>query len=135
MIVGTGRNWSIPAFWPVLLRYVSGPVLAIIFSFAYPEFYTLKNDPLMVLGFAVAHIGICLIVLGFVMPRYYNIFIPPQRRHEGLEKTVAGEPKGEVVARAVNDGHLPDQDRSSSEEKGLDGGRKSVSEEAMQQRF
>lgn len=121
LIVGTGRNWKIPSFWPFLLRYVSGPVLAIIFSFAFPEFHTLKNDPLMVLGFTVAWIGLVLIILGFALPRYYDVLIPPHRRDEGKEQTVAMELKGEVVARAINDGNLPDADRSSSEEKGLEG--------------
>ncbi|KAL4931403.1 sodium:neurotransmitter symporter family protein, partial [Aspergillus undulatus] len=41
-IIGGEKNWKIPSFWPVLLRYVCAPVLAIIFSFAYPEFHTLR---------------------------------------------------------------------------------------------
>jgi solute carrier family 6 (neurotransmitter transporter, GABA) member 1 len=89
---------------PVLLRYVSGPVLAIIFSFAYPEFYTLRYDPLMILGFIVAHIGMVIVIGGCVMPRYYSVLIPAHRRAEGTEETVAMEPKGEVVARAIADG-------------------------------
>lgn len=78
---------------PVLLRYVSGPILAIIFSFAYPEFYTLRYDPLMITGFILAHLGLLMILLGFVMPRYYDAFIPPERRGEGTGPTVAGVPR------------------------------------------
>lgn len=93
LIVGQGKNWKLPTFWPILLRYISGPVLAIIFSFAYPEFYTLRYDPLMITGFTLSHIGLCLIVLGFVLPRYYNTFIPPERAWEGKEHmTLANEP-------------------------------------------
>lgn len=102
-IVGTGRNWKIPLFWPLLLRYISGPVLAIIFSFAFPEFHTLRYDPLMILGFIVSMICVVLICLGFVMPRYYNFFIPPHRRGEGTEPTIALEPRLEVEARRVGD--------------------------------
>ena len=101
--MGTGKNWKIPSFLPILLRYISGPVLAIIFSFAYPEFYTERYDPLMILGFIVAHIGMVLIIGGCIIPRYYNVFIPPHRRKEGTEETVALEPKGEVVARVIAD--------------------------------
>ncbi|KAK8856081.1 SNF-domain-containing protein [Apiospora arundinis] len=101
IVVGGGRNWNIPAFLPVLLRYVSGPILAIIFSFAYPEFYTLRYDPLMITGFTLAHIGMVLIILGCVAPRYYDKLIPAQRRAEGTEPTVPCEPKGEVAAHAI----------------------------------
>jgi len=121
IIVGTGKNWKIPPFLPILLRYISGPVLAIIFSFAYPEFYTLRYDPLMILGFTVAHIGMVLVIAGCIIPRYYNVFIPPQRRAEGTEETVAMQPKGEVIARAVADGGIEaGLDRSSDDEKILD---------------
>ncbi|KAI0545699.1 hypothetical protein F4679DRAFT_575991 [Xylaria curta] len=92
-VVGVGKNWKIPIFLPVLLRYVSGPTLAIIFSFAYPEFYTLRYDPLMITGFTLAHILLVLILVGFVMPRYYDIFIPPSRQGEGMEKTVVSQTK------------------------------------------
>lgn len=92
-MVGGNGNWNIPTFWPVLLRYISAPILAIVFSFAYPEFYTLRYDPMMISGFILAHICLLLILLGVVFPRYYDIFIPPNRRAEGTEVTIANEPK------------------------------------------
>ncbi|KAI0200764.1 hypothetical protein F4808DRAFT_151154 [Astrocystis sublimbata] len=95
-VVGVGNNWKIPSFLPVLLRYVSGPALAIIFSFAYPEFYTLRYDPLMITGFALAHVLLVMVLIGFIMPRYYNVFIPPSRQSEGTERTVVGQSKMEV---------------------------------------
>ena len=45
VIVATGKNWSIPSLWAPLIRYISAPILFIIYSFAYPEFWTLRNDP------------------------------------------------------------------------------------------
>jgi hypothetical protein len=77
-----------------LLRYVSGPVLAIIFSFAYPEFRTLTSDPMMIAGFILSHIGMVIIIAGYIFPRYYDSLIPPERRAEGTELTVPGELKG-----------------------------------------
>lgn len=101
MVVGHGKNWKIPTFWPVLLRYISGPVLSIIFSFAYPEFYTLRYDPMMIAGFILAHLGLLLILLGFVMPRYYDVFIPVDRREEELRKTQANQPLEDMPEETV----------------------------------
>ena len=56
-----------------------------------------------------------IVIGGCIVPRYYNIVIPPHRRAEGTEETVAMEPKGEVVARAVQDGRV-----SSSDEEKMD---------------
>lgn len=83
LIVGQGKNWSIPVFWSPILRYVAAPALSIVFSFSYPNFYELRNDPLHVLGFGVGHIGLILIFGGFIVPKWYDVFIPPSRRGEG----------------------------------------------------
>ncbi|KAI8666173.1 hypothetical protein NCS57_00841400 [Fusarium keratoplasticum] len=83
VIVGTGKNWKIPSFWPILLRFVSAPVLAIIYGFAYPAFHDLRDDPLHILGFAIAHICLLLIGLGVLVPRWFDCMIPPKRRDEG----------------------------------------------------
>ena len=77
-----------------MLRYISGPILSIISSFAYPEFYTLRYDPMMVAGFILAHVIMLLIIIGFIMPRYYNPLIPSHRRNEGTEETIVDETKG-----------------------------------------
>lgn len=89
------KNWSIPTFWPILLRYASAPILAIVFSFAYPEFHTLRADPLMIAGFILAHICLLAILLGFVMPRYYEVFVPAERREDGAVETFVNELKGD----------------------------------------
>lgn len=62
LIVGRGKNWKIPVFWPVLLRYISGPVLAIIFSFTFPEFHLLRYDPMMIASFILSTLGLTAIV-------------------------------------------------------------------------
>jgi hypothetical protein len=75
--VGTGKNWKIPVFMPVLLRYISGPVLAIILSFAVPEFHSLRYDPLMILGFIASISAIFLMLIGFFFPR--KVFCPGKK--------------------------------------------------------
>ncbi|KAF2449826.1 SNF-domain-containing protein [Karstenula rhodostoma CBS 690.94] len=101
VIVGVGKNWKIPSFLPILLRYISGPVLAIIFSFAYPEFHTLRYDPMMITGFIIAHLTMLAIIFGYAIPRYYNALIPVERRGEGTEPTMAMETKGELGGRPI----------------------------------
>jgi len=96
VIVGTGRNWNIPTFWPVLLRYISAPILAIIFGFAYPAFYQLRYDPLHIVGFTVAHFVLIIITLGFILPRWYDVFIPFHRREDGDQPTLPNVTKGNL---------------------------------------
>ncbi|KAF1932290.1 SNF-domain-containing protein [Didymella exigua CBS 183.55] len=103
VIVGQGKNWKIPAFLPFLLRYISGPVLAIIFSFAYPGFHTLRYDPMHITGFILANLIMVAVILGFTIPRYYDAFIPYERRGEGTEPTVAMETKGEISGAPVSE--------------------------------
>ncbi|KAI0539906.1 sodium-dependent noradrenaline transporter [Xylaria digitata] len=117
VVVGGGKNWNIPSFLPVLLRYVSGPTLAIIFSFAYPEFYTLRYDPLMITGFVLTHILLTLVLIGFVIPRYYDVFIPPSRQSEGTEATVVGELKVDVPeVEAGHESSIGDEASEPSQE-------------------
>ena len=101
VIVGVGKNWKIPSFLPILLRYISGPVLAIIFSFAYPEFHTLRYDPMMITGFIIAHLTMLAIILGYAIPRYYDALIPMERRGEGTEPTTATISKCELGGRPI----------------------------------
>lgn len=78
--------------------------MAIIFSFAYPEFHTLRYDPMYITGFILANLTMVVIILGFTIPRYYDAFIPFERRDEGTEPTVAMETKGEIAGAPF--GHL-----------------------------
>ncbi|KAF7544873.1 hypothetical protein G7Z17_g9619 [Cylindrodendrum hubeiense] len=83
VIVGMGKNWNIPVVWAPLLRFISAPTLAIIFGFSYPSFNALREDPLHILGFVVAHICLLLISAGVLLPRWFDVLIPPKRRCEG----------------------------------------------------
>lgn len=109
LIVGTGKNWKIPSFWPFLIRYISAPTLAIIYSFAYPGFYVLRDDPLHIIGFALAHLSLVLIVLGIMVPKYFDVFIPPHRRDDGKFASVANEPLLAI------DASLSDNDKTLEE--------------------
>ncbi|KAH9879102.1 hypothetical protein J1614_002537 [Plenodomus biglobosus] len=128
VIVGQANNWKIPAFLPVLLRYLSGPVLAIIFSFAFPEFHTLRYDPMMITGFILSVLTMIVMIVGFVMPRYYDAFIPVARRGEGAEPTVAAQTKGDLAGKSIREvvnaeAGLAAGDRCSSDQRTLTDGK------------
>ena len=121
VVVAQGKNWKIPSFWGVLLRYISAPTLAIVFSFTYPEFYTLRNDPVYIAGFALAHIVIAAILFCFVVPRWSAGVVPYERRNEG-KKPIApdvllsidneleeGHVERTVVNTATDDATLRDE--------------------------
>lgn len=83
VIVAQGNNWSIPVFWAPMLRYLSGPILAIVYGFSYPTFHEKKVDLLHIFGFFTGHVVLALALLGLVAPRWFDVLIPPHRRDEG----------------------------------------------------
>jgi len=100
IIVAVGKNWSIPLVWGPVLRYISAPILAIIASFSYPDFYARgRMDPLHIFGFTVAHIGFFLVVVGLVLPRALDIFVRPERRDTFKVAYAPQEPMPPFVAR------------------------------------
>lgn len=85
VIVGAGKNWDIPSFWPFLLRYINGPLLCIVYSFSYANFNdpTRYKNPVHIFGFAIAHCTLLIIALGFLAPRWFNVIVPPHRHEDG----------------------------------------------------
>ncbi|KAG8166024.1 hypothetical protein KVR01_004576 [Diaporthe batatas] len=83
LVVATGKNWSIPVYWGVIVRYCSAPILIIVFSLGYPAFIAVRYDPLHIFGFVVAHIAMLIIAFGLVFPRMMDVFVPVERRGEG----------------------------------------------------
>lgn len=108
-IIGGPGNWSLPAVWAPLLRYFSGPVLAIILSLAYPAFEGLNNDPLHVMGFIIGHFLLIWCVVGFVMPRWLDIFILEERRDDWKQPTAP------CVLRDTNEAEIADGMESASQ--------------------
>ncbi|TDZ38044.1 Sodium- and chloride-dependent GABA transporter 1 [Colletotrichum spinosum] len=110
VVIGQGKNWNIPVWWPFLLRYISGPILAIVYGFSYPAFYQVRYDPLHILGFGVGHIALVLIFSGFFAPRWYNILIPARRMNEGKLAyaplvTVGADDAQAAAAGSMEEGH------------------------------
>ncbi|KAL8967337.1 MAG: hypothetical protein Q9183_002966 [Haloplaca sp. 2 TL-2023] len=83
VIVATGKNWAIPVFWSPMIRYISSPILFIVYSLAYPEFWTLRNDPVYVFGFILSHFCLIFAVVALLLPRYYDVFVPRHRLDDG----------------------------------------------------
>lgn len=56
---------------------------------------------MMITGFILSILGMIAVLLGFVMPRYYDAFIPVHRRSEGTQETVLNQPMDKVDAVSV----------------------------------
>jgi solute carrier family 6 GABA transporter-like protein 1 len=83
LTVATGANWKIPIFWGPLLRYVSVPILAMILSFSYPSFNAVRHESCHIVGFIVANMTMLFIAVGWLMPKFYDPFVPVEVRGRG----------------------------------------------------
>ncbi|KAI7544223.1 SNF-domain-containing protein [Hortaea werneckii] len=117
VIVAAGKNWNIPALWGPLLRYISSPILFIVYSFAYPEFWTLRNDPVYVFGFILAHICLVAMVVSVIAPRFFDVFVPVDRRDDGVREYAPNVTEGLLDAEAIerSESGSGDEKRSSSD--------------------
>lgn len=100
VVIGTGNNWKIPVFWAPVIKYISAPILAIIVGFAYPLFYTLRNDPLQIYAFSISHIVVVIVIVGLIVPRAVNLSLPADRR-EKVEHYAPGVTLAPVSAGAI----------------------------------
>lgn len=67
----------------IILHYFAAPVLAIVFSFGYPVFIGVRNDPLHIFAFFCAHLVPAIVIGTFIVPRMLNPLVPVKRREEG----------------------------------------------------
>jgi solute carrier family 6 GABA transporter-like protein 1 len=81
--MANGKRWNIPFFWAPLIKYISAPILAIVFSFTFPLFHENRGNPLHIFAFTVCNLTILLVVLGFIVPKWFDVFVPADRKHEG----------------------------------------------------
>jgi solute carrier family 6 GABA transporter-like protein 1 len=58
---------------------------------------------MMIAGFILSIVTIIVVLLGLVMPRYYDAFIPVQRRFEGTEPTLAVVTKGDFTGMPITE--------------------------------
>lgn len=65
---------------------------------------------MMITGFILGILCLATILLGFVVPRYYDVFVPPERRDEGTEETVPCEVKTSAAAVNANVGVVTTED-------------------------
>jgi solute carrier family 6 GABA transporter-like protein 1 len=60
------------------------------------------NDPLHVMGFIIAHFLLLWVVLGFVMPRWLDIFIIPERRDDWKQRIAPCVPRDAIEGDTAN---------------------------------
>ncbi|KAM0438643.1 hypothetical protein ACHAPT_001396 [Fusarium lateritium] len=128
-ILAGSKNWRIPWVWPICLKYITGPAIALVFSFAYPKFLNgHADDPPFIYSFVLMHMVVIFIVGAFIVPRFLNILIPSHRlergdgKYEVAPQTTMGEPPvlndgglegGNVLVGDIADQHSAD--RSSAD--------------------
>ncbi|CZS98469.1 related to sodium-and chloride-dependent GABA transporter 1 [Rhynchosporium graminicola] len=119
LIVGTGKNWKIPMIWAPTLRYIGAPILAIVYSFSYPAFFKVRNDPMHIFGFAVGHIALVIVGMGVMVPRWFDVFVPVERRDEGripyAPGLIGGTTDTNATGRARLEANSPVTDSESVE--------------------
>lgn len=83
-ILGGQTNWKIHWVWPICLKYITGPAVALVFSFAYPKFLNnYSDDPPFIYSFVLMHMVVIFIIGAFLAPRFLNILIPSHRLERG----------------------------------------------------
>ncbi|KAF4455572.1 hypothetical protein F53441_2096 [Fusarium austroafricanum] len=81
---GNKSNWQIPVIFPLCLKYITGPAVALVFSFAYPKFLNGKaDDPPFIYSFVLMHMVVIFIIGAFLAPRFLNVLIPHHRIERG----------------------------------------------------
>ncbi|KAK0380483.1 Sodium:neurotransmitter symporter family protein [Colletotrichum limetticola] len=90
-IISIGGKWKISVFWGFVLKYNTAPIVAIIFSFPYPNFYA-KNrmDPLHIAGFALKHIVLVSSLVALIMPHWFNVLVPNLKKLGGHYPVMPG---------------------------------------------
>lgn len=105
LIVATGNKWKIPVAWSIIIRYITPPILAIIVSFAYPAFYQQRQDPLHIAAFMMAHLIMIITAVGFIVPRWFDVFIPLEKLHEGADMYTPTHGMATAHSMGVHDDH------------------------------
>lgn len=59
------------------------PILAIVLSFSYPSFNAVRHDPCHIVGFVIANLTMVFIAVGWLLPKFYDPFVPTEKRGEG----------------------------------------------------
>ena len=113
-ILGGDKNWKIHWIWPICLKYITGPAVALVFSFAYPKFLVKhSDDPPFIYSFVLMHMVVIFIVGAFIAPRFLDIIVPSHRVERGDGKYDVAPQVTIGNAPILNDGGL---------EGGLEGG-------------
>lgn len=81
VVLGQGNNWKIPSIWAIFIRYLSAPILAIIFGFAYPSFLDNRGDPLHIFAFTAAHFIMAIPLVALAIPSTLDILIPQAKKN------------------------------------------------------
>ncbi len=95
-VIAQGKNWSLPGFWAPMLRWVTAPVLVYILGIGYEDFIKdregngFKKDPLHWFGFTLSHLGVAFVILGYIYPRSFAIWVPKKHLESDQRQYIPG---------------------------------------------
>lgn len=87
-----------------------------MYSFSYPEFWTLRNDPMYIYGFILAHFCLIGVVLSLLAPRFFDVFVPTDRQLDGVRPYAPNVTEGLIEGETLNQAEAGHAARKSSEE-------------------
>lgn len=74
---------------------------------------------MMITGFILSILGMLAVLLGFVLPRYYDVFIPMERRDEDTQETALNQPMDKIDAIEVVTSEGDEGESGGAREKSL----------------
>ena len=88
--ISTNGRWEIPLVWSFVMKFVTGPITFLLVVFSLTEINQIFDNVANFVGFLS---GICIIlfaVFGVIIPRFFDIFLPPGEKNQWKRQFEAG---------------------------------------------
>ena len=79
--IATGGRWEIPIVWSFIMKFITGPITFLLIGFSLTEVNQIFDNVTNLVGFLS---GVCIVlfaVFGIIVPRFFDIFLPPGEKH------------------------------------------------------
>ena len=88
--IATEGRWEIPLVWSFVMKFVTGPITFFLVVFSLTDINKIFDDATNLVGFLS---GLCIVlfaVFGLVVPRFFDIFLPPGEKNKWKAQFDAG---------------------------------------------
>lgn len=86
----TSGAWEIPLIWAYTMKFITGPITALIGAFSIGKFADVGTDVTRILGSLTGAALILFVIVGILMPRFFDIFLPPGEQNAWEEQFEPG---------------------------------------------